>query len=369
MDKKIFVTKPSMPNLEDYTRLLQMIWKSGQLTNDAAMHSELEEKLCEYLKVEHISLQANGTLALWSALRAAECHGEVITTPFSFIATAHSLLLNNLTPVFVDIDPETLSINPSEVERAITDKTSAILAVHCYGNPSALDELEYLAEKYGLKLIYDAAHAFGVSDNNGSILKRGDYSAVSFHATKVFSTIEGGAVICRNFEQKQKLDQIKNFGIKGEEEIPIIGINAKMSEVHAAFGILQLENLNKNIEKRKNIYTEYKDRIGDLKYLQILVNQKERLTHNYSYLPLLVKDNEMADRDVLIKKLADHGIIARKYFFPLITNTLSYRRYVDKKDFPVAEYMSNSVICLPIYPDLEIDDVRKICSIIRSAYD
>lgn len=359
----IFVARPNLPDFKKYTEMMSRVWETGSLTNNGEYHKKLESALCNYLEHEYISIQANGTLALWSAINALDCTGEIITTPFSFIATANAIKLNNCRPVFVDIKPSCYNIDPDQIERAITEKTSAILPVHCYGHPADTDKIHKLADKYKLKVVFDAAHAFGVTDSNGSILKHGDMSAVSFHATKVFSTIEGGAVICKTEKQKIKLDQLKNFGIVNELNSELIGLNAKMSEMHAAFGLLQLETFSDCLDRRLSISRLYKKCLSSIKHISFY-DAKGVIRENNSYFPIIISEKSNLNRDELYNSLKSYGIFSRRYFHPLITEQDSYRDDGNFHKLHHAKKLSNKILCLPIYPDLADQDVIRICTAI-----
>ena len=364
-DHKIFVTQPYLPELNEFIPYLEEIWNNKMLTNGGPMHQKLESALCDYLGVPYISLFNNGTNALLTALQCYELTGEVITTPYSFVATSHALIWNNLTPVFVDIDADTLNIDPSKIEAAITDKTTAILAVHCYGNPCATQEIQKLADQYNLKVIYDAAHAFAVKDEQGSILNYGDLSVLSFHATKVFNTFEGGAIISHDLETKQKIDRLKNFGITSEIEVSNIGSNGKMNEVNAAFGLLQLKYVDHAIMQRKNIAEKYEQALQNVSGIQCALS-KAVVQHNYSYFPILIDSQKYGKtRDELYELLKEHNIFARRYFYPLITDFEAYRQYEKRFDLDIASNISNNVLCLPIYPDLSDDDLSLILKVIK----
>lgn len=363
-DHKIFVTQPSLPLLEEFIPYLEKIWDSKFLTNGGPMHQALEEALCKYLNVPYISLFNNGTNALLTALQCYGLSGEVITTPYSFVATSHALVWNNLTPVFVDIDPLTLNIDPGKIEEAITDKTTAILAVHCYGNPCDTEKIAKIAKKYNLKVIYDAAHAFAVEDLNGSILNYGDLSILSFHATKVFNTFEGGAIISHDLETKQKIDQLKNFGITSDTEVSEIGSNGKMSEVNAAFGLLQLNYVDQFINSRKKIADIYMEQLKEIPGISCILDLNVQ-KHNYSYFPILINELQYGkERDWLYEELKKHGIYARRYFYPLINNFQAYKHYPTPL-LKSAEKASERILCLPIYSDLGVYEVDKIISIIK----
>lgn len=364
----IFVNKPYLPPLEELLPLLRQIWDSKVLTNMGPMHKELESRLCEYLGVEYISLFNNGTIALMAALKCLELTGEVITTPYSFAATSHSLIWQGLTPVFVDIDSESLNINPSCIEDEITPSTTAILAVHCYGIPCATEEIKKIADKYSLKVIYDAAHAFGVECDCGSLLNHGDLSVLSLHATKVFNTFEGGAVICKDRETKEKLDRLKSFGYAGEDCILEVGINGKMSEFNAAVGLAQLNHIDAVIDDRKRIAYSYKKHLEKIYGIEMLNTDKCK-KYNYSYLPIRIDKSFCLDRDALYKCLREHGIHARRYFYPLLSELEIYRSFKHSShgQLNVALKAASEMLCLPIYPGLLEEDIIRICDVIRKA--
>ena len=365
--KPTYVTKPFLPPLNEFMPLLEDIWQSRILTNGGPMHQKLEAELCIYLGVKHISLFSNATIALITALQALDIQGEVITTPFSFVATSHSLLWNNTTPVFIDIDRKTLNLDPTKIEAAITSKTSAIMPVHCYGNPCDVDAIEVIAQKHNLKVIYDAAHAFGVDCHCGSVLNHGNLSILSFHATKVFNTFEGGAIICPDLETKTKIDFLKNFGHDGETSVIAAGINGKMSELNAALGLLQLNYVDDLILQRKNIALEYQLRLEGVRGVRI-VGPFEQEKANYSYFPILINDEFRVSRDELYESLKSIGIYTRRYFYPLISEFPMYQHLPssDKSNHPVAFELSNQILCLPIYPDLESSVISNICDHISS---
>lgn len=366
MNKNIYVTKPYLPPLSEFMPYLEEIWKNGILTNNGPMHKELEDKLCDYLGVKYISLFNNGTIALLTALQSLDLSGEIITTPYSFVATTHSVLWNKLTPIFVDINNETLNIDARLIEPAITEKTKGILAVHCYGNPCEVEKIQEIADKYKLKVIYDAAHAFGVRKNNESILNSGDLSVLSFHATKIYNTFEGGAIVSNNESIKQKIDNLKNFGIVDEINITDVGLNGKMSEVNAAFGILQLKHIDAIKEKRKNIAKKYKNDLRMTKGIRLLEEEMD-VDYNYSYFPLLVEKEYGLTRNQLYDELKLNKIFTRKYFFPLLSNLSMYQKYktASKNNLPNANEIANKILCLPIYPDLSNEDVDRIVRIIK----
>ena len=370
-DSVIYVTRPSLPPLEEYIKYLEDIWQNKWITNNGEYHKMLEKKLADFLGVEYISLFVNGTLALISALQVLRITGEVITTPYSFVASAHALLWNDIKPVFVDIEPVTMNLDPEKIEAAITPKTTAILPVHVYGNPCNVDRIQEIADTYGLKVIYDAAHAFGVEKNGKSILSLGDLSVLSFHATKTFNTIEGGAIVCHDDKTKKRIDFLKNFGFAGETTVIAPGINAKMNELQAVFGLLQLKSFNKQIEKRKQLTLLYRKLLSDVKGINFLEDM-ENVKHNYAYFPIFV-DEEIygMKRDELYEMLKEYNIYGRRYFYPLISQFPMYRGLDSAKpdNLPIAERISKKVICLPIYPDLPQDEVSGICDIIKKRLD
>lgn len=366
-NKTIYVTQPFLPPLEEFNEYLKKIWNSKWLTNQGPFHEELEAALCEYLGVKYISLFANGTLALITALQALRITGEVITTPYSFVATTHALWWNNIKPVFVDIEPQTLNIDPDKIEAAITTKTTAIMPVHVYGNPCQVKKIKEIAETYGLKVIYDAAHAFGVKIGNESILKFGDLSVLSFHATKVFHTFEGGAIVCHDEATKKRIDFLKNFGFANETTVVAPGINAKMNETQAAMGLLQLKYIDENIEKRKIITNLYREQLNNIEGITFL-NDIPDVKHCYSYFPIFVEEKDYGiSRNHLYEKLKKHNIYGRRYFYPLISQFPTYRGLDSALPgkLPIAENITEKVICLPIYADLEEQNVLKIVSLIK----
>ena len=367
MANPIYVTQPALPPLDEFIVYLKKIWESKVLTNNGPFHQQFEKELAEYLGVKYLSVFANGTLALMTALQTLRITGEVITTPFSFVATTHSLWWNKITPVFVDIEPEYLNLDPDKIEAAITDRTTAIMPVHVYGNPCKMDEIQRIADKHGLKVIYDAAHAFGVKKDNVSILNRGDLSILSFHATKVFSTIEGGAIICHTQEMKHHIDNLKNFGFQGETVVEEPGINAKLNEVQAAYGLLQLKYINGFIEKRKMLTEMYQTLLKDVPGIRFLPDM-EGVTHGYSYFPILIDEEIFGQsRDTLYDKLKENNIFARRYFYPLISNFNPYRELPSAKEenLPISTQAALKVLCLPIYPELQGEFVFKIVSILK----
>lgn len=365
-NKPVYVTSPLMPPLEEFMPYLEQIWQNKVLTNGGPFHQQLEQELARYLGVEHLCLFTNGTLALLTALQALRITGEVITTPYSFVATSHSLLWNGLTPVFVDIDPISCNIDASKIEQAITPQTTAIMPVHCYGNPCDVENIQRIADLYGLKVIYDAAHAFGVRKNGNSILNYGDLSILSFHATKVFNTIEGGAIICPDAKTKKRIDYLKNFGFADETTIVATGINGKMNEVQSAFGLLQLKHIDQALAERARIQAHYYDLLAEIDGIT-LPHIPADVEWNYSYLPVMVTDDFPLSRDELYAHLREHNIIARRYFYPLITSFPMYRGLpsADEAALPIAQQMSQRVLCLPVYPGLALAEVDNIVQIIH----
>lgn len=363
--QKVYVTQPQMPPLEEFLPYLREIWESKWLTNAGEFHNRLERELAIYLGVEHIALFTNGTIALITALQALRVTGEVITTPYSFVATAHSLLWNGIKPIFVDIDPHTLNLDPRLIESAITPHTTAIMPVHVYGYPCDVDAVQRIADTYGLKVIYDAAHAFGVKLGTRSLLQFGDLSVLSFHATKVFNTFEGGAIVCRDAAMKQRIDYLKNFGFADEVTVVAPGINGKMNEVQAAFGLLQLKHVDEAIAARKNIDRHYRERLASIPGIRCHVLPGVA-SSNYSYFPVFVEPDYALSRDALYQRLREHNIFARRYFYPLISDFPMYRAISSAapSNLPAASEVASRVLCLPIYPDLSESDVDRICDLI-----
>lgn len=359
----ILVTQPSLPDLKEFTKYLEKIWKSKWLTNNGQFHQEFEQKLTKHLGVKHISLFSNGTLALMTALQVLDIKGEVITTPYSFVATTHAMLWNNITPVFCDVDPVYGGLDVDKIEGLITDKTTAIVPVHVYGNPVQVEKLDALSKKHNLKVIYDAAHAFGVEKKGKSILNYGDLSVLSFHATKTFNTIEGGAIICHDAETKKQIDYLKNFGFENETSVVAAGINAKMNELQAAFGLLQLKTIEVDIAKRKNVTEQYKEAFSEIKGIRVLEDIKD-IKHNYSYFSIFIEDDYPLTRDNLYQKLKDNNVFARRYFYPLISEFKMYKNLesANPKELPNAVKIANQVICLPIYPELRVEEIEFIVS-------
>jgi len=365
--KPIYVTQPFLPPLEEFVPYLQEIWDNKVLTNGGPFHQKLEAALCEYLGVKHIALFTNATIALVTALQALRITGEVITTPYSFVATAHSLLWNGIKPIFVDVDPKTLNLDPAKIEAAITPQTTAIMPVHCYGHPCDVDAIQKIADTYNLKVIYDAAHAFGVQCHCGSVLAHGDLSILSFHATKVFNTFEGGAIICPDAKMKARIDQLKNFGHAGETTVVAPGINGKMSEFNAALGLLQLKHIDQALAKRKLIDNAYRSRLSSIKGIHCLEDAGETRA-NYAYFPILVRPEYPLSRDELNQMLRDHGIFPRRYFYPLISEFPMYRGLpsAHRDNLAVASAAALQVLCLPMYPDLPMASLEEIANLIAN---
>jgi dTDP-4-amino-4,6-dideoxygalactose transaminase len=364
----ITVTKPSLPPLAEFIPYLEDIWERKILTNGGFYHQELEKELCKYLKVPYLSLFTNGTFPLTLALQSLRITGEVITTPYSFAATAHAVEWNKLTPVFADVDYETGNISPERIEQAITPKTCAILAVHCYGNPCKIDEMAEIADRYGLKLIYDAAHCFGVEIGGKSILEHGDLATLSFHATKTFNTFEGGALICRDAAAKARIDYLKNFGFASETKVIMSGTNGKMDEIRSAFGLLQLKYIDGEIAKRKKIAEIYREKLKGVSGIRCF-EDIENVRHNYIYFPIFVNENKYGkSRNGLYEKLKGNDILARRYFYPLISEFLPYKNLPSSnpENLPNATRLSREVICLPMYADLKVEDVERVVDIIKN---
>ena len=367
IDKPIYVTSPLLPSLEDFTFLLKEIWESKMLTNNGNFHQKLEEELAKYLKVPYLSLFTNGTLPLITALQAMRLTGEVITTPFSFVATTHSLWWNGIKPVFVDIEPETCNLDPSKIEAAITPRTTAIMPVHVYGKPCKTKEIQEIANKYGLKVIYDAAHAFGVEINGESILNFGDMATLSFHATKVYNTLEGGALVVHDEQTKKRIDYLKNFGFASETEVVAPGINSKVDEVRAAYGLLNLKQVDHAINSRRKVAIRYRDELQGVKGLTFF-NDIPGVRHNYSYFPIFINAEEYGmTRDELYFKMKEYNVFGRRYFYPLISTFSTYRGLdsANPDNLPVATQMSNNVICLPMHHALSENEVEYILQIIK----
>ena len=363
MNEPIYVTQPVLPELDEFIPYLEQIWKNKVLTNCGPLHQQLEKELCEYLGVPFISLFNNGTIALVTALQALNlAEGEVITTPYTFVATAHSIVWNKLKPIFVDIDPTTSNIDPNEVEKAITDKTVAILPVHCYGIPCDVELLQKIADKNNLKLIYDAAHAFGCRYQGQSLLNYGDISVISFHATKVFNTFEGGAIVCHSAEMKQRIDRLRNFGIVNETTIDDISLNGKLSEVHSALGLLQLKTIDRTLEARQKIDASYRNHLQNIDGIKC-ISRLDLEKDNYSYFPVVISAEYPLSRDELFEKLKVNNIFVRKYFYPLMTDLNVYQQF--KSETPHAKQLSEQVLCLPMYPTLTIEQIQMIIDVIQ----
>lgn len=360
--EKLFTTKPYLPDLKEFLPYLERIWESRVLTNGGELHQELEKQLCSFLGVKYISLFSSGMSALLAAIKVSELSGQVITTPFSFVATAHAIKLLGLEPVFADVDPKTGNLDPNKIERLLSKSTSAILPVHVFGQPCDHDSLEAVAEESGVTLLYDAAHAFGVKQNGCSVLNMGALSVLSFHATKVFNTFEGGAVVAHSPEVKCQLDRMRNFGIENEVKVPGLGFNGKMSEVHAAMGLLQLKHFSTVLEKRKRVTERYEERLKGFSYIQ-LPSRPLNIEHNYGYFPLYLKEKQGPfSRDRVLSRLRKAGVYGRRYFYPLISEQNDYLSCPSSSTsgLPVAYEMSQSVLCLPIYPDLSLEDQERV---------
>lgn len=366
-EKVITVTSPLLPDLKEFEKMLEDIWDRKWLTNNGHYHQELEKALAEYLGVEYISLFTNGTLPLITALQAMRITGEVITTPYSFVATTHSLWWNGIKPVFVDVEEETGNLDPSKIEAAITPHTTAIMPVHVYGTPCKTKEIQAIADKYGLKVIYDAAHAFGVKVNGKSILNEGDMATLSFHATKVYNTIEGGALICRDAATKKRIDYLKNFGFAGETEVVAPGINSKMDELRSAYGLLNLKQVDSAIERRKHVADMYRATLKDVDGIRFL-QDIEGVRHNYSYFPIFIDEAKYGtSRDALYAKLKEHNVLGRRYFYPLISEFSTYRglESAAPENLPVAHKLADSVLCLPMFADLTDSDVERVLELVK----
>jgi dTDP-4-amino-4,6-dideoxygalactose transaminase len=362
MVNQITVTSPLLPNLDEFHGILKEIWDSKWVTNNGQFHKQLEEALCKYLKVPFISLFTNGTLPLLTALQALRITGEVITTPYSFVATTHSIWWNGCKPVFVDIEEATCGIDPDKIEAAITPKTTAIMPVHCYGKPCNMERIQAIADKYGLKVIYDAAHAFGVEVNGQSVLCQGDMATLSFHATKVYNTLEGGALVMHDAETKKRIDYLKNFGFAGETEVVAPGINSKMDEVRAAYGLLNLRHVDEAIEKRHQVAVRYREALRDVKGIRFF-DDMPGVRHNYSYFPIFINAEEYGmTRDELYFKMKEQGVLGRRYFYPLISTFSTYCGLpsATPENLPVATRIANEVICLPMHHGLSEEDLGRV---------
>lgn len=364
-ESPIMVTRSSMPPYEEYIEMIKPLWDTAWLTNMGEYHQKFESKLCDYLQVENISLMTNGHMSLELAIQAMHLQGEVITTPFTFVSTIHAIVRNRLTPVFCDIDPETYTIDAKKIEELITEKTCAILPVHVYGCICDVEAIEQVAKKHNLKVIYDAAHTFGETYKGKSVVSYGDVSILSFHATKVFNTIEGGAVVYHDDAYGKELYGLKNFGIQSETIVDGIGANAKLDEFRAAMGICNLNYINQEIEKRKKCVEHYRKRLQGIDNLMILKEQKN-VVSNYAYFPIIIRDVKAKGiRDNIYDKLKEHGIYSRKYFYPLITEMECYKERYSSKDTPIAKRISESVLTIPLYANLQEAEIDRICDIIR----
>ena len=363
----ITVTSPLLPSLEEFEPLLKDIWDRKWLTNNGYYHKQLEAALAEYLGVEYISLFTNGTLPLITALQAMRITGEVITTPYSFVATTHSIWWNGLTPVFVDVDPATGNLDPQKIEEAITPKTTAIMPVHVYGNPCDTEAIQEIADRYGLAVIYDAAHAFNVKVNGRTILDAGDMNTLSFHATKTYNTVEGGALICHDARTKKRIDYLKNFGFAGETTVVAPGINSKMDEIRSAYGLCNLKHIDSAIATRKIVAQKYRAALADVPGISMFVERPE-VTYNYSYFPIFVNEAEYGmSRDALYEKMKSQNVLGRRYFYPLISDFAIYRGIpsASRANLPVASRMADEVICLPMHAGLTDGDVERVLDVLR----
>lgn len=366
MTTRTYVTQPYLPPLEEFLPSLRQIWDSHQLTNAGPFHEQFETALAKHLGVPHVALFSNGTLALVTALQALRITGEVITTPYSFVATSHSLLWNGIKPVFVDIEPHSFGLDPDKIEAAITPQTTAILAVHVYGFPAQVERIQKIADTYGLKVIYDAAHAFGVKHQGVPLVGNGDLSVLSFHATKVFNTFEGGAIICPDAKTKQRIDYLKNFGFVDETVVVATGINGKMNEFQAALGLLQLQHIDACIRQRAVVDAVYREQLRGIRGITIPPILPDT-THNHSYFPMLINKDYPLSRDELHWKFREQGIFARRYFYPLISEFSMYRGLPSANPalLPVASHISRQILCLPIYPGLGADKQTEIIAVIK----
>lgn len=362
----ITVTSPLLPNLDEFHEMLKEIWESKWVTNNGSFHKQLEKALAEYLKVPYISLFTNGTLPLLTALQALRITGEVITTPYSFVATTHSIWWNGCKPVFVDIEEGTCGIDPDKIEAAITPKTTAIMPVHCYGKPVKMKRIQEIADKYGLKVIYDAAHAFGVEVNGESVLNAGNMSTLSFHATKVYNTLEGGALVMHDEQTKKRIDYLKNFGFAGETEVVAPGINSKVDEVRCAYGLLNLRQVDSAIEARHQVAIKYRESLRDVPGIRFF-DDMPGVRHNYSYFPIFVDTEKYGmTRDKLYFKMKEQGVLGRRYFYPLISEFSTYRGLESAclENLPIATKMAEEVICLPMHHALSDEDIERVLSCI-----
>ncbi len=366
MDNKLItVTSPLLPSLDEFVPMLQDIWNRKWLTNNGHYHEELEKALADYLGVKYISLFTNGTLPLITALQAMRITGEVITTPYSFVATTHSIWWNGLKPVFVDVDEATGNIDPEKIEAAITPHTTAIMPVHVYGTPCNMERIQEIADIYGLKIIYDAAHAFGVRVNGESVLKAGDMSTLSFHATKVYNTIEGGALVCHDEATKKRIDYLKNFGFAGETTVVAPGINSKMDEIRAAYGLLNLKQVDNAIAKRKAVADKYREALKNIDGIRFLPDI-EGVRHNYAYFPIFVSKEYGISRDELYALLQKHNIYGRRYFYPLISTFSAYKGLdsANPANLPIAHKLADQVLCLPMFATLDEEGVNRVIDVV-----
>lgn len=364
--KNIFVTQSSMPEYEEYCEEIKSIWESIQLTNNGPKKKLLEEKLIQFLDADYIKVFTNGHLSLQLGLGAMGLKGEVITTPFTFISTINAIVQNGLTPVFCDIEEDNYTLDPRKIEDLITEKTCAILPVHVYGKVCNVDDIQKIADKHGLKVIYDAAHVFGVKYKGKSITQYGDMSMLSFHATKVFNTIEGGALIFHDPALESKLLSLQNFGLSDEDAV-YIGTNAKMNEFQAAMGLCNLRHIEQEIAKRKHVCEKYMEKLAEIPEI-VLPQKQQNVEDNYAYFPVVFKNTKIINRDVIAKKLKEEGIFARKYFYPLVSDMAVYRNTMETAKTPIARKISENILCLPMYSDLADEDIEKICSLIRRLY-
>lgn len=363
---KITVTSPLLPDLQEFEAMLKEIWASKWVTNNGSFHKELEHALAEYLRVPYLSLFTNGTLPLLTALQALRITGEVITTPYSFVATTHSIWWNGCRPVFVDIEEETCGIDPDKIEAAITPKTTAVMPVHCYGKPVKMKRIQEIADKYGLKVIYDAAHAFGVEVDGESVLNAGDMSTLSFHATKVYNTLEGGALIMHDEATKKRIDYLKNFGFAGETEVVAPGINSKVDEVRSAYGLLNLKQVDSAIEKRHQVAIRYREALRNVAGVRFF-DDMPGVRHNYSYFPIFINAEAYGKtRDQLYFEMKGKDVLGRRYFFPLISSFSTYRGLPSAapENLPVATRIADEVICLPMHHELSAEDIDRVLDII-----
>lgn len=368
-DPQITVTSPLLPDLEEYTSLLREIWDSKWITNNGSFHQQLERELADYLKVPYISLFTNGTLPLITSLQAMRITGEVITTPYSFVATTHALWWNGIKPVFVDIDPATCNLDPAKIEAAITPKTTAIMPVHCYGKPCDTKAIKEIADRFGLKVIYDAAHAFGVEVNGESLLNAGDVATLSFHATKVYNTIEGGALVMHDDQMKQRIDYLKNFGFANETTVVAPGINSKMDEMRAAYGLLNLRHVDDAIRARREVARRYREELKGVEGITFFEDMPG-VRHNYSYFPIFVDKVQYGiSRDELYNRMKEKNILGRRYFYPLISSFSTYRALPSAvpSNLPVATRIADQVICLPMHHQLSEEDVARVIDSIKES--